>query len=187
MFNTGTNTLLDLMHMNCQFPDRTGRHGLAGALGKHNPLVGAARTGRRSSRASGARPDPLSILPVVVVKDPTTWMKSMCRNQYECRFSAPAVAPEAACLPPVKQTQTTMRYQPTKPSFYDSLPHFWRAWNGEYLNSTAPRLLIRFEDLLWNSEETIRRSAPASAAGRSGASRRPTACPRTRASATPAP
>ena len=27
MFSTGTNTLLDLMHMNCQFPDRTGRHG----------------------------------------------------------------------------------------------------------------------------------------------------------------
>ena len=40
----------------------------------------------------------------------------------------------------MKQTQTTMRYQPTKPSFYDSLPHFWRAWNGEYLNSHGAAL-----------------------------------------------
>jgi len=38
MFNTGTNTLLDLMHMNCQFPDRTGRHGFWQVpWGKHNP------------------------------------------------------------------------------------------------------------------------------------------------------
>ncbi|KAK7247698.1 hypothetical protein SO694_00124045 [Aureococcus anophagefferens] len=32
------------------------------------------------------RPDPDSIFPVVVTKDPATWMKSMCRNQYESRF-----------------------------------------------------------------------------------------------------
>ena len=159
MFNTGTNTLLDLMHMNCQFPDRTGRHGFWQVpWGKHNPL--SWRGGHWAPQFQGERrfrPDPLSILPVVVVKDPTTWMKSMCRNQYECRFRHRPSHRSAACPSPVKETQTTMRYQPTKPSFYDSLPHFWRAWNGEYLNSTAPRLLIRFEDLLWNSEETIRK------------------------------
>ena len=158
MFNCGTNTLLDLMHLNCAFPNRTGRHGFWQVpWGKHNPLSWRGRHwAPQFSGLKRFRPDPLSILPVAVVKDPLTWMKSMCRNQYECRFRHRASHRTQTCPSPVKETETTMRYQPTRPAHYDSLVHFWRAWNGEYLNATEPRLLIRFEDLLWNSEATIK-------------------------------
>ena len=49
----------------------------------------------------------------------------------------------------------TMRYQPDKPSYYDNLPDFWVRWHDEYVNTTHPRLVVRFEDLLFDSEKTI--------------------------------
>lgn len=49
-----------------------------------------------------------------------------------------------------------MRYQPTRPSEYPTLAHFWRDWNGEYVNSTLPRLVVRFEDILFDSQRTIK-------------------------------
>ena len=84
MFNTGTNTLLRSHAHELPVP---GPHGpprlLAGALGEAQPAVVARRAlGAAVQGERRFRPDPLSILPVVVVKDPTTWMKSMCRNQY---------------------------------------------------------------------------------------------------------
>ena len=56
MFNTGTNTLLDLMHMNCQFPDRTGRHGFWQVpWGKHNPLSWRGATKTAAAVGGGRR------------------------------------------------------------------------------------------------------------------------------------
>ena len=49
----------------------------------------------------------------------------------------------------------TMGYQPDKPSYYDNLPDFWVRWHDEYVNTTHPRLVVRFEDLLFDSEKTI--------------------------------
>ena len=86
MFNCGTNTLLNLMHLNCNF-DATGRHTLWQApWGKHNPHSWRGKHWAPQFGEGAWRPDPDSIFPVVVTKDPATWMKSMCRNQYESRF-----------------------------------------------------------------------------------------------------
>ncbi|EGB10847.1 hypothetical protein AURANDRAFT_62373 [Aureococcus anophagefferens] len=178
MFNCGTNTLLNLMHLNCNF-DATGRHTLWQApwgkhLCKHNPHSWRGRHWAPQFGEGAWRPDPDSIFPVVVTKDPATWMKSMCRNQYESRFKhARSRRPRGArvfrptstrassngfdaarhhdpetCPSPVADTRVTMRYQPDKPSYYDNLPDFWVRWHDE-------RLVVRFEDLLFDSEKTI--------------------------------
>ena len=157
MFNTGTNTLLNLMHLNCRF-DSVGRHTLWQApWGKHNPHSWRGHHWAPQFGEGAWRPNPESIFPVVVVKDPATWMKSMCRNQYESRFKhARSHHDPERCPTPVDETQVVMRYQPDRPSHYDTLVHFWRDWHGEYVNTTRPRLMIRFEDLLFDSANTVR-------------------------------
>jgi len=145
------------MHLNCQF-DRVGRHTLWQApWGKHKPLSwrGKHFAPQFTDPPESWRPDADSIFPVVVVKDPATWMKSMCRNPYESRFKHAASHRTDACPSPVAETAVTMRYQPTKPSYYDTLVHFWRDWHAEYANTTTPRLMIRFEDLLFDTRRTV--------------------------------
>ena len=38
---------------------------------------------------------------------------------------------------------------------YDSLVDMWNTWYNQYLNATFPRLMVRFEDLIFHAEETI--------------------------------
>ena len=119
---------MNLMQLNCRF-DRVGRHGFWQApWGKHNPFSWRGQHWAPQFRGNAFKPDPSSIFPIVVVKDPATWMKSMCRNQYEARFKHSASHRTERCPSPVGETGTTMRYQPDRPSFYQTLPHFWRAW-----------------------------------------------------------
>ena len=39
---------------------------------------------------------------------------------------------------------------------YKSLQHMWTSWNEAYLQYTAPRLMVRYEDVLFNQEQTLR-------------------------------
>lgn len=108
----------------------------------------------------------------MIIKDPLTWMKSMCRNSYEARASTVDTAlnyvfgqanfrnhPQhrgEQCPSPVIESRTTVRFQPTRPGQYHSLAHLWAEWNSAYLNVTFPRLIIRFEDILFDTESTVR-------------------------------
>ena len=107
LFNTGTNFLMKLLRMNCDFPDAcpaqphikvdkdnpyeaeirimaemqlARRNNCSPFLlqvpwGKHNPV-----DWRGQHAAQGLEGvDVDGVLPVVVVKDPFTWMRSMCR------------------------------------------------------------------------------------------------------------
>ena len=91
MFNTGTNTLLDLMHMNCQFPDRTGRHGFWQVpWGKHNPL--SWRGAHWAPQFQGERRCRTLSTCRSSWSGPDDGMKSMCRTS-TMPVPAPAVAP----------------------------------------------------------------------------------------------
>ena len=54
-----------------------------------------------------------------------------------------------ATLAPV---ETSGKEQP--PVKYKSLTDLWSRWNGDYLDMHGPRLLVRYEDLLWRTRET---------------------------------
>ena len=39
---------------------------------------------------------------------------------------------------------------------WDSLAHMWSDWNLQYLNADIPRLIVRYEDTIYHSEEVFR-------------------------------
>ena len=112
--------------------------------GRNNPYTLKGRhVAQRGARASASE-----VLPVVVVKDPLTWLKSMCRRPAGVKFDR-----AGRCPSPLKQATVTW---PTLGSTqYASLVHLWAAWHASYLDAAAPRLLIRYEDLLFRPLETV--------------------------------
>ena len=73
---------------------------------------------------------------MVVVKDPLTWMRSMCRMEYAAKFRHG----QAQCCPhPVFHTRTDVKFRKERPARnYTSLVHFWRAWN-EACGAPSPK------------------------------------------------
>lgn len=39
---------------------------------------------------------------------------------------------------------------------FDSLAHVWSKWYREYVQADFPRLIVRFEDLIFHTEEVLR-------------------------------
>lgn len=39
---------------------------------------------------------------------------------------------------------------------FDSLAHVWNKWYREYVEADFPRLIVRFEDLIFHTEEVLR-------------------------------
>ena len=64
---------------------------------------------------------------------------------------------QAQCCPhPVMHTATDVRFRKERPPLnYSSLLHFWSDWNNAYANWPEPRLMVRYEDLLWRPVETV--------------------------------
>jgi hypothetical protein len=120
-FNTGTNLLYLLLLKNCRFPT-----GLNGTRSKVIDKMGRRRYSKaqsiqwqvpwgkhlQPSESSGLRHranfrthyiDPSAVLPVVVIKDPYTWLASMCRHPYDARWKrrgehCPNLVPDAEGL-----------------------------------------------------------------------------------------
>jgi len=144
------------MSANCQF-EPAGRHTLWQApWGKHNPLAWRGDHWAPQFRAPNWQPALSTVFPAMIVKDCLTWMKSMCRNGYEASFKQHVQHRGDRCPSPVDLTATTVRFQPTRVGKYQSLAHLWAEWNRAYVvNATFPRLIIRFEDLLFETERTV--------------------------------
>lgn len=102
------------------------------------------------------------ILPVVVVKDPLTWFRSMCRVSYAAHFRKhPTCCPsplDPADLAALVGHNTTVKvgYKAGNASSYDGLLRMWNDWYGEYASTPLPRLLVRYEDLLFDPRATVR-------------------------------
>ena len=86
-----------------------------------------------------------SVLPVVTVKDPFTWFPSICRHPYAVRLSSKQ---RTKCPRPL-DAPVSVAYQKSQVLYYESLVDLWSRWHGEYYEAKWPRLLVRFEDLLF--------------------------------------
>ncbi len=115
------------------------------------------------------------VLPIVMIKDPITWMSSLCRHPYSARFRHRHACPNLVSgendkgrRPGDKTINVIVRFAtkhygsdplpgPTNKTFveYDTILDFWSIWYKQYLEADFPRLMIRFEDLLFHAEETI--------------------------------
>lgn len=44
---------------------------------------------------------------------------------------------------------------PNEAEHWENLAHLWSDWYGQYFNADYPRLIVRFEDLLFNVKEMV--------------------------------
>ena len=105
-------------------------------VGKHNPpnwrgehYGQTASAGMVEQAFGGKRED--QILPVVVVKDPLTWLQSMCRVSYAAEFGRYRMA--QCCPHPLVNTRTTTGFNNKRSDGVwrsASLAHLWSRWNS---------------------------------------------------------
>jgi hypothetical protein len=135
--------------------------------GKHSPVSWRYK----HAAPSATKLNQTQFLPAVVIKDPYTWMDSMCRHSYaanwkhfegHCPNLVPNSESERAFLKDKlsdSQTLTTfpvnIRYHETNMTHHESLIDLWNTWYGDWMNVTFPRLVVRFEDLLFHAEAVV--------------------------------
>lgn len=169
LFNTGTNLLSVLLEYNCQNPHRVAKfHGNAKRghgnewqplWGKHSP----ARYRKMYSTSKNPKYTADEVLPIVLVRNPYGWMKSMCRNPYAASWEGRS---NSKTCPHLKKennqwNNVNVKFGPAQ-THHQSLGHLFNDWYGDYFytnstqrNTTAPfpRLIIRFEDIIFFPKE----------------------------------
>lgn len=168
LFNTGTNFLEQMLYLNCQIPDSTiPTNGMRRNVpwGKHTPA--SWRLHFEAEVDGGV--SHTDTLPIVMVKDPMTWMQSMCRHPYaaqwrhtqkHCPNLVPNDSDEEAGIHgrgPENAIEVSIRYNGNKDgtTHHDSLADLWNDWYGAYYEADYPRLIVRYEDLLFYPEFVV--------------------------------
>mmetsp|Transcript_17928 Transcript_17928/g.36916 ORF Transcript_17928/g.36916 Transcript_17928/m.36916 type:complete len:403 (+) Transcript_17928:57-1265(+) len=159
-FNSGTNLLSDLLVFNCVMPERMKKHGsLARGIrwqvpwGKHSP-AGDKEFREKHKTVKDKGVDAEEIMPLVTIRDPLVWLKSMCRHKYTARWLG---FQELDCPNfSLRDLEINVKYDGFFRT-YESLIHLWNDYYNDYRNIDIPFLLVRFEDLVFHAEETTRR------------------------------
>jgi hypothetical protein len=106
-----------------------------------------------------------NVLPVVLIRDPYSWMQSMCKHPYAAKWKhvkehCPNLVPSSfdknafSELARAKSVPMTISY-PGNKTQWDSLAHAWSDWYNQYVQADYPRLIIRFEDIIFHAREVI--------------------------------
>lgn len=182
IFNSATNLLNRLLKLNCMNNDRmkaklyrqapTGMM-LQAPWGKHNP---ASWRLHHEAAVGGKGIKQTDFLPIVMIKDPITWMSSMCRHPYEARWRhvkdhCPNLVPnryDRGRKPGRGTMQIKVKFAtqhigdepiPDKDNktfvSYSSLVDLWNTWYKQWHDVDFPRLMVRFEDLIFHAEDTV--------------------------------
>jgi hypothetical protein len=93
-----------------------------------------------------------NILPAVTIRDPLFWLHSMCKHTYTARWHHGDDDGHCPDFNAHNNLQTTLTYSDFKKK-HDSILHHWNDYYNEYLNADFPRLLVRYEDLLFHPKE----------------------------------
>ncbi|CAM9258168.1 unnamed protein product, partial [Chrysoparadoxa australica] len=170
MYNTGTNLLEKLLLLNCRSASPQEQMEVKVVpWGKHVPVTWRKWFFAIPKPPSASlvrwptlwRPVPL---PIVMIKDPLTWMGSMCRARYDVHFGKdledPSHCPQLV-KPDGDVVASNVAYNVAWKRTgniieYDSLVDVWNTWYEEWLDAQFPRLMVRFEDLLFHQEEMVR-------------------------------
>eukprot|EP00339_Tiarina_fusa_P009341 CAMPEP_0117079928 /NCGR_PEP_ID=MMETSP0472-20121206/56412_1 /TAXON_ID=693140 ORGANISM="Tiarina fusus, Strain LIS" /NCGR_SAMPLE_ID=MMETSP0472 /ASSEMBLY_ACC=CAM_ASM_000603 /LENGTH=469 /DNA_ID=CAMNT_0004807395 /DNA_START=40 /DNA_END=1449 /DNA_ORIENTATION=+ len=158
-FNTGTNLLAELLIANCHMQARMDKFGSQNRgirwqvpWGKHTPP--GDEDFRQSHKTDKDKSvDANNILAAATIRDPLVWLGSMCRHAYAANWDH---GEDDRCpdfsLPDLK---TTVKYAAFEKE-HESILHLWNAYYLEYQEATFPRLLVRYEDLIFHPEEVTR-------------------------------
>ena len=155
MFSTGTNLVTTLLKNNCQIPERVAYYGINATRedhgmrwqvpwGKHTPAhykyAHAAKLAKNI--------DKNAILPVITIRNPYLWLKSMCKNAYAARWNHSRNHCPNLQQPDKNDWNTvTVKYGAGSES-YTSLAHLFNDWyHGYTQNATYPWVMIRMEGM----------------------------------------
>ena len=152
LFNTGTNLLDTQMQKNIKMPHATiwqvpwGKHRMAEVKWNHT----ATHMEKHNKN---------HVLPVVILRDPFSWLQSMCSHPYATawrhgKHHCPNLVPneqdgEHYNITPDQSFAVTIKFDKKMIYHYKSLVHLWSEWYRQYLEVDYPVLLIRFEDLIF--------------------------------------
>ena len=114
--------------------------------GKHYPF--GNRTGHFASQFNPDRDPHHEFLPLVSIRDPYTWLQSMCRQPYGAQYSfAKSSCPNLIPYPSDIEAHPRykkMKYMPVHVGFdtregkskikFESMGHFWNHWYGDYID-----------------------------------------------------
>lgn len=161
LFNTGTNALQQSFSLNLKYMEDPTYYQIF--TGKHV----APSEKLLSLRAEpDAKEQFQRLFPVAMIRDPFRWMQSMCKKSYRATWERGS---HGRCpnLHPIKAERKMKHYQRMKRfnvtvdiwghqhAYYDSLASMWSEWNRVYWNASFPRLMIRFEDMLFHAEDVF--------------------------------
>jgi len=181
-FNTGTNLIADLMKFNCEIVERMEVYGKQSKgvrwqvpWGKH--YMARYRSSNHSTHSDRDVPKN-NTLPLVTIRDPYSWMQSMCRHAYAANWShnsahCPnliATEDDIHNLPGLRKMyghnrgdEDTEKLVPIRISYskttihnHSSFGHWYSEWYNDYLKADYPRLMLRFEDLLFYGKDVTR-------------------------------
>jgi hypothetical protein len=170
MFNTGTNLVTHLLKQNCEIPERralSGPHqskesyGMRWQVpwGKHTPAK--FRLDHATKLASSINKD--YVLPVVTIRNPYTWFKSMCKSAYTVKWKHGRQIPDCPSLrdhrgKTNKWHNVSVHYAGGD-DHHKSLAHLWNDWYRYYIDDLSdayPFVVVRMEDLIFYPKETTR-------------------------------
>jgi hypothetical protein len=169
-FNSGTNLMAELLIHNCEMKARMKKYGRENKgirwqvpWGKHSPAGDDYFRQTHKTKKDG-NVDANNILPAVTIRDPYVWMHSMCRIHYKAFWPhdkhghCPNLISDArdkAKFPSLrnKKVVPVAVHYPEFVRQHDSLAHFWNDWYNEYAKATFPRVIVRFEDLIFHAKE----------------------------------
>lgn len=104
-------------------------------------------------------------------KDPFSWMQSMCKSPYAAHWRhtalhCPNLVPTDADRERFKDHEMvneTFRvkviFDKEQIFYWKSLVHLWSNWYRYYLEATYPRLMVRFEDMLFHGPVMMKKIA----------------------------
>lgn len=163
LFNTGTNPAAMYLAANCVMPfntknDKTGR-GMRWQVpwGKH--MVADRKWTNTASH--DANVNKTNVLPVVLVRDPYSWMQSMCQHPYAAHWEHSATHCPNLVTTTVQEGDdddddgTVVSSVPVSINYpggkaeWDSLVHLWSDWYNQYLTADYPRLMVRYVQYLY--------------------------------------
>lgn len=182
MFNTGTNLITHLLKQNCEIPERREKFGPHQSKesygmrwqvpwGKHTPVK--FRLEHATQKASAINKE--WILPVVTVRHPYSWFRSMCKNSYSAKWShkkkgtdCPNIRAHSKDDIQYNREQghndvqigdwnpVTVKYADEREDHHENIATLWNDWYGYYLEQDIPYVMIRMEDMVFYPKETTK-------------------------------
>jgi hypothetical protein len=163
-FDTGTNALTYYMRANLVMPSHT-------TPGHHDGILTQVPWDKhwfsrlRNNHTANNHEQYIKkhVLPIVTIRDPLSWMQSLCQQPYLVRWPhstkhCPNLVPDSSSDGELGRDSNS--FPVSIPSMtgskeWPSLAHLWNDYYRDYLTTTTPRLMVRFEDLLFRPKQVL--------------------------------